>query len=185
MPGPQQTFPRASWWSYLVRLIINSQMDEVLDRDRTAITQPFAPGISCGVDLSTALQIEPDLDQGFDSDACPPVEFGQPLQDWFEMALQVATPVRPSVKNSWGEDEEEGDEEIPGEDVDDEEQDPFEDFDEDDFDDDFDDDFEEELDDEYEIEPADDGLVPATSEDLDEEILDEDEEIEPGVDDLD
>ncbi|MCE3018288.1 MAG: hypothetical protein LW870_20735, partial [Pirellula sp.] len=73
--------------------------------------------------------------------------------DWFEMALQAELPTRP-VRNSWGDDDEDVEEEIPDEEVvpaDDEDPDPFDDFDEEDFDDDFDDDFEEELDDEYEI----------------------------------
>jgi hypothetical protein len=168
-----------------VKLVINSQMDDSLDGDCAVQDHPLVPGVSCGVDLSKALEFEPEFDQGLEIDNSPTVEFGQPLQDWFELALQAETPARAPVRSSWGEDEEEGDEEIPGGDADEEEQDPFEDFDEDDFDDDFDDDFEEELDDEYEIEPADDGLVPGVVEDPDQEVLDEDEEIEPGIDDLD
>lgn len=94
--------------------------------------------------------------------------------DWFEMALQSELPSRP-IRNSWGDDDEDVEEEIPEEEAvpaDDEDPDPFDDFDEEDFDDDFDDDFEEELDDEYEIEPKDDGFVIGT-EDPD---LDPDEE---------
>lgn len=95
---------------------------------------------------------------------CQPLESTSPTPletDWFEMALLAELPTRP-VRNSWGDDDEDVEEEIPDEEVvpaDDEEPDPFDDFDEEDFDDDFDDDFEEELDDEYEIEPKDDGFV--------------------------
>ncbi len=99
-------------------------------------------------------------------------DFRQPAQDWYELALQAELVVKP-VRSSWGEDEEDADEEIPVEDGDEEEQDPFEDFDEDDFDDDFDDDFEEELEDEYEIEPADDGMVTEVEE-IDPEMIGED-----------
>jgi hypothetical protein len=97
--------------------------------------------------------------------------------DWFEMALQAELPTRP-VRNSWGDDDEDVEEEIPDEEVvpaDDEEPDPFDDFDEEDFDDDFDDDFEEELDDEYEIEPKDDGFVIGT----------DDPDLEPDEEDID
>lgn len=165
-----------------MKLVINSKMQNALDGD-CAVQEPrLVPGMSCGIDLSQALVLEPELD--LDQDSQPSVEFGQPLQDWFELALKAETPRLAPVKNSWGEDEEDVEDDIPGDDVEEEEQDPFDDFDEDDFDDDFDDDFEEELDDEYEIEPADDGLVPGAVEDVDEEILDEDEEIDPGLDDL-
>lgn len=103
--------------------------------------------------------------------------------DWFDAALRVdgpSMPVRPTpIRSSWGDDDEDGDDEIPeGDDEaveDEEEPDPFDDFDEEDFDDDFDDDFEEELEDEYEIEPADDGMLEGhpDAENIDEE-LDED-----------
>ena len=97
--------------------------------------------------------------------------------DWFELALQTESPTRP-IRNSWGDDDEDVEEEIPDEEAvpaDDEDPDPFDDFDEEDFDDDFDDDFEEELDDEYEIEPKDDGFVIGTDEpdlETDEEEID-------------
>ncbi len=100
-------------------------------------------------------------------------------QDWFELALQVETPVygvNPKSimpRASWGDDE---DEDLPEETEEEEEieADPFDDFDEEDFDDDFDDDFEEELEDEYEIEPADDGAATDTvDEDIEEIELDE------------
>ncbi len=97
--------------------------------------------------------------------------------DWFELALQTEAPAARPVINSWGDDDEEGDEEIPDEDApeeEDEDPDPFEDFDEEDFDDDFDDDFEEELDDEYEIEPKDDGFAAELGEDSDEDLDDAD-----------
>ena len=98
------------------------------------------------------------------------------------MALQAETPIRGSTRASWGEDEDEAEEEPIKEETEEEETDPFEDFDEDDFDDDFDDDFEEELDDEYEIEPADDGLVTESDADLaNGDILEEDEEVGPEV----
>lgn len=165
-----------------MKLVIDSKMQNALDGD-CAVQEPMlVPGMSCGIDLSQALVLDPELDSDLDSQ--PSVEFGQPLQDWFELALKAETPRLAPVKNSWGEDEEDVEDDIPGDDVEEDEQDPFDDFDEDDFDDDFDDDFEEELDDEYEIEPADDGLVPGAVEDIDEEILDEDEEIDPGLDDL-
>ena len=86
-------------------------------------------------------------------------------------------PTRP-IRNSWGDDDEDVEEEIPDEEVvpaDDEDPDPFDDFDEEDFDDDFDDDFEEELDDEYEIEPKDDGFVIGT----------DDPDLEPDEEDID
>jgi hypothetical protein len=173
-----------------VKLVINSQVengrtDDMLGHDsldgNCAVQEPpFVPGMSCGVDLSQALIIEPELDSDSDVDAQPAVEFGQPLQDWFEMALKSEAPKPAPVRNSWGEDEEDAEDDLPGEEGEDEDQDPFEDFDEDDFDDDFDDDFEEELDDEYEIEPADDGLVPGAVEDLEDEDLDE--EVDPNAD---
>jgi hypothetical protein len=80
--------------------------------------------------------------------------------DWFEMALQAELPTRP-VRNSWGDDDEDVEEEIPDEEVvpaDDEEPDPFE-----------------ELDDEYEIEPKDDGFVIGT----------DDPDLEPDEEDID
>ncbi len=85
----------------------------------------------------------------------------QDADDWFEAALLAQSPIVKPPRNSWGEDEEEVEDEPADEEEDGEEEDPdpFEDFDEDDFDDEFDDDFEEELEDEYEIEPADDGMV--------------------------
>ena len=149
--------------------------------------QPFLSDANCGIDLNTVLDIEPT--NAIDGDigtVAPAVEFGKPIQDWFEMALNAETPVKGSVRASWGEDEDEVEEEPIKEDTEDEDPDPFEDFDEDDFDDDFDDDFEEELDDEYEIEPADDGLVTDPGADLGNgEILDEDEEIGPSVEEVD
>lgn len=165
-----------------MKLVINSKMQNALDGDCAVQEPPFVPGMSCGIDLSQALMIEPELES--DQECQPSVEFGQPLQDWFELALKAETPRLAPVKNSWGEDEEDVEDEVPGAGTEEDEQDPFDDFDEDDFDDDFDDDFEEELDDEYEIEPADDGLVPGVVEDTQDEILDEDEEIDPGLDDL-
>ena len=144
-------------------------MQNALDGDCAVQEPTLVPGMSCGIDLSQALVLDPELDSDLDSQ--PSVEFGQPLQDWFELALKAETPRLAPVKNSWGEDEEDVEDDIPGDDVEEDEQDPF-------------DDFEEELDDEYEIEPADDGLVPGAVEDIDEEILDEDEEIDPGLDDL-
>ena len=165
-----------------MKLVIDSKMQNALDGD-CAIQKPlFVPGMSCGIDLSQALIIEPELES--DQESQPSVEFGQPLQDWFELALKAETPRLAANKNTWGEDEEDVEDEVPGAGTEEDEQDPFDDFDEDDFDDDFDDDFEEELDDEYEIEPADDGLVPGVVEDTQDEILDEDEEIDPGLDDL-
>jgi len=158
-----------------VNQLIQPQLDNGPEGDLAIQDRPFAPGMSCGVDLSEALFAEPE--------SGPNVEFGEPLQDWFEMALKAETPVRPPVQNSWGEDEEEAEDEVPVVDPE-EEQDPFDDFDEDDFDDDFDDDFEEELDDEYEIEPADDGLVPGMVETTTDDGLSSEEESEPGVDEI-
>ena len=169
-----------------MKLVINSQTENDLDGNCAVKDGDFVPEVTCGIDLSNALEFEPGYDREGEFEIQPSVELGQPLQDWFEMALQTEVPARVPLKNSWGEDEEEGEDEVPGDDLDEEEQDPFEDFDEDDFDDDFDDDFEEELDDEYEIEPADDGLVPGgIVDDTDEKILDEDEEIEPDLNELD
>jgi hypothetical protein len=146
---------------------------------------PAVPEISCGVDLTKALDFDSEADLG--AEISPSVEFGQPLQDWFELALQAETPVRGPVRNSWGEDDEDAEDEIPADDVEEDDQDPFEDFDEDDFDDDFDDDFEEELEDEYEIEPSDEGLVPGAGPDVDEELLDDEEsvDLDPGIEDID
>lgn len=168
-----------------MNLLIKSHMQNEVEGNCAVAEQPFGAEASCGIDLSTALEIEPIDSANERLGVHEPIdEFGQPVQDWFEMALKTESPTRPPVRNSWGEDEEEGEDELPGEEGDEEEQDPFEDFDEDDFDDDFDDDFEEELDDEYEIEPADDGLVTEVpDDDLDDvEILDEDEEVDPGID---
>ncbi|MEQ1830345.1 MAG: hypothetical protein ABL921_30590 [Pirellula sp.] len=166
-----------------MRFVINTQMNDVVVGDCAVQERPLVPELSCGIDLTKALEYEPDSDVELGS--VPSVEFGKPLQDWFEMALQAETPTRAPTKNSWGEDDEEADEEIPTDDADDEEQDPFEDFDEDDFDDDFDDDFEEELDDEYEIEPADDGMIPGDGKEVEEEMLDgESEELDPGIEDI-
>ena len=105
------------------------------------------------------------------------------VDDWFEAALQTSAasplPMRPPIRSSWGDDEDEADEDdLPEEaapEREDDEPDPFDDFDEEDFDDDFDDDFEEELEDEYQIEPADDGMLEGhpDAEDID-EALDED-----------
>jgi len=139
------------------------------------------------INLGSVLDLNPaDLGKGVVLALEPTVEIGKPLQDWFEMALKAETPIKVPLRASWGDDEEEVEEEPLKEDSEDEESDPFEDFDEDDFDDDFDDDFEEELDDEYEIEPADDGLVADPDADLgNNDILEEDEEIGPDVDDID
>ena len=161
-------------------------MEKEATGDCAVADLPYVGDSFVGSETETALDFQPIGDDSGDGFATePPVEFGRPLQDWFELALQAESPAPVPVRNSWGEDEEEGDDELPGEDGDEEEQDPFEDFDEDDFDDDFDDDFEEELDDEYEIEPADDGLVTEVpDEELDGEgILDEDEEVDPGIED--
>lgn len=97
--------------------------------------------------------------------------------DWFELALQTVAPVVRPIMSSWGDDDDEADEEIPDEDANEEEEDPdpFEDFDEEDFDDDFDDDFEEELEDEYEIEPKDDGFAfDDGTEEVDPDLIDDD-----------
>ncbi len=156
----------------------------MFDGDCAVEDQPFLPGTTYGIDSNTVQDIDStDAIDGDIETVEPVVEFGKPIQDWFEMALKVETPVKGSVRASWGEDEDEVEEEPIKEDTEDEDPDPFEDFDEDDFDDDFDDDFEEELDDEYEIEPADDGLVSDPDADLGNgEILDEDEEIGPDAD---
>ena len=171
----------------VVNRVNKPQMINRFDGDCAVEDQPFVPGASCGIDLSTVLDIDPsDVSDCVIGTIEPVVEFGKPLQDWFEMALKVETPIRGSVRASWGEDEDETEEDPVKEETEDEDPDPFEDFDEDDFDDDFDDDFEEELDDEYEIEPADDGLVADPDADLaNGDILDEDEEIGPDVDDID
>ena len=167
-----------------MNLVIKSQLENMFDGDYAVEDQPFVFDATCGIDLSIVLDIDPaDATNGDIGTAETVVELGRPIQDWFEMALNADTPVKGSVRASWGEDEDETEEEPIKEDSEDEDPDPFEDFDEDDFDDDFDDDFEEELDDEYEIEPADDGLVPGAVEDVNDEIMDEDEEIEPGLDD--
>lgn len=170
-----------------MNLVIKSQLENSFDGNCAVEDQPFAPDVSCSINLATVQDIDPsDTDEGGSSTLEPSVEFGKPLQDWFEMALKVESPKRGATLASWGEDEDETEEEPLKEDAEDEDADPFEDFDEDDFDDDFDDDFEEELDDEYEIEPADDGLVtdadvePGTG-----EILDEDEEVIPDTDEVD
>lgn len=170
-----------------MNLVINSQIENMHDGDCAVEDQPFLPEPTYGIELNSVLDLLPsDAFKGEIGTIEPVVEFGRPLQDWFEMALKVETPVKGPVRASWGEDEDETEEEPVKEDTDDEETDPFEDFDEDDFDDDFDDDFEEELDDEYEIEPADDGLVTDPDADLgNAKILDEEEEVDPDADEID
>ncbi|MGN6543438.1 MAG: hypothetical protein ACTHK7_00190 [Aureliella sp.] len=105
--------------------------------------------------------------------------------DWFEGALSVEVPERPStIANQWSDDDsseepdlDEDGVELPLDD-DQAEEDPFGDFDDDDFDDEFDDDFEEELEDDYEIEPDDSEMFPEESED--DEFGDEElDDIEP------
>ena len=136
--------------------------------------------------FSIRCPLEPNTDQGGNSPSQDSCE-----ADWFELALQTEAPrprpiptldpivsslAPPPVKNSWGDDEEESDEELPEDESkeSDDDPDPFEDFDEEDFDDDFDDDFEEELEDEYEIEPKDDGFAIDEGDDSDESVDDED-----------
>jgi len=169
-----------------VNLVINSQVENTFDGDCTVEDLPYSTEPTCEFSFQTVLDIDPaDSDSGDLGVIEPTVEFGKPLQDWFEMALQSETPKIGAIRASWGEDEDETEEEPVKEDAEEEEADPFEDFDEDDFDDDFDDDFEEELDDEYEIEPADDGLVTDADADLaNGEVLDEDEEIGPSIEEV-
>jgi len=169
-----------------VNLVIHTRLENGFDGNCAVQDEPYASEVTCGIELATVIDIDPaDANNSELVTVEPPVEFGKPLQDWFEMALKVESPARPPIQVSWGEDEDELEEEPVKEDADEDEQDPFEDFDEDDFDDDFDDDFEEELDDEYEIEPADDGLVAdADVEPGSGEILDEEEEIGPEIDEV-
>ena len=166
--------------------VINSQAENSFDGDCTVQELPYSTEPICKFSLKTVSDIGPAAaDNGDVGFIEPAVEFGKPLQDWFELALQAETPKRGSVRASWGEDEDETEEEPVKEDAEEEDADPFEDFDEDDFDDDFDDDFEEELDDEYEIEPADDGLVTDADADLaNGDVLGEDEEIGPSIDEV-
>ena len=185
-----------------MNLVIKSQMENMFDGDCAVEEQPYPPDTtrripyvgpavpSRTINLGSVLEMSPDdpddPKKGKFHAVDPTVEIGKPLQDWFEMALKAETPVKVPLRASWGEDEDEAEEEPVKEDSEDEDSDPFEDFDEDDFDDDFDDDFEEELDDEYEIEPADDGLVADPNADLaNGDILEEDEEIGPDADDID
>ena len=170
-----------------MNLVIKSQMENTFDSDCAVEEQPYLLDTTRRINLGSVLNITPvDPGKGGFCALESTVEFGKPLQDWFEMALKAETPVKVPLRASWGEDEDEVEEEPLKEDSEDEESDPFEDFDEDDFDDDFDDDFEEELDDEYEIEPADDGLVADPDADLGKgDILEEDEETSPEVDDID
>ena len=169
-----------------MNLVINSQVENTFDGDCTVKDLPYSTEPTYEFSFQTVLNIDPaDSDSGDLGVVEPAVEFGKPLQDWFEMALQSETPKIGPIRASWGEDEDETEEEPVKEDAEEEEADPFEDFDEDDFDDDFDDDFEEELDDEYEIEPADDGLVTDADADLaNGEVLDEDEEIGPNIEEV-
>ncbi len=170
-----------------MNLVIHSRLENGFDGNCAVQDEPYLPELTCGFDLATVNDIDPaDANSSEIGTVEPPVEFGKPLQDWFEMALNVESPARPPIRASWGEDEDEIEEDPIKEDSEDEDPDPFEDFDEDDFDDDFDDDFEEELDDEYEIEPADDGLVTDADVEIGTgEILDEDEEIGPHIDEID
>jgi hypothetical protein len=160
-----------------VNLVIKSQLENSFGGNCAVEEEPFASDVTCGISLETLQDIDPtDANSGDIGTVEPAVEFGKPLQDWFEMALRVESPVRGGIRASWGEDEDEVEEEPLKEETDDEDSDPFEDFD---------DDFEEELDDEYEIEPADDGLVTDADADLGNgEILDEDEEIGPDIDEI-
>jgi len=180
------TLRYANWWRQSVNLVINSQAENSFDGDCTVQDLPYSNEPICEFGLQTVLDIDAaDAGKGDVGVIEPTVELGKPLQDWFEMALQVETPKRGSVRASWGEDEDETEEEPIKEDAEEEEADPFEDFDEDDFDDDFDDDFEEELDDEYEIEPADDGLVTDADADLaNGDVHGEDEEIGPDIEEV-
>ena len=166
-----------------MNLVINSQLKNMFDGNCAVQDIPFPPESHCEIEQQTVPSNDPnEARKGDVGDLETAVEFGKPIQDWFEMALQAETPIRGSTRASWGEDEDEAEEEPIKEETEEEETDPFEDFDEDDFDDDFDDDFEEELDDEYEIEPADDGLVTESDADLaNGDILEEDEEIGPEV----
>ena len=100
-----------------MKLIHNSQTKNGLDGNCAVEEQPFGTVASCGIDLSKAMDFEPDYDSAMEPQNQPSVEFGEPLQDWFEMALKAETPVRAPAKNSWGEDEEEG-EDQRGEDLD-------------------------------------------------------------------
>ena len=169
-----------------MNLVIHSRLENGFDCNCAVQDEPYVPEVICGIDLATVSGIDPaDTNVGEIGTVEPSVEFGKPLQDWFEMALKVESPARPPIRASWSEDEDEPEEDPVKEESEEDEQDPFEDFDEDDFDDDFDDDFEEELDDEYEIEPADDGLVAdADVEPGSGEILDEEEEIGPDIDEV-
>ena len=170
-----------------MNFVIKSQMENMFDGNCAVEEQPYLSDTTRRINLGSVLDITTvDPDKGSLYSVESTVEFGKPLQDWFEMALKAETPIKVPLRASWGEEEDEVEEEPLKEDSEDEESDPFEDFDEDDFDDDFDDDFEEELDDEYEIEPADDGLVADPDADLGKGgILEEDEEIGPDVDDID
>lgn len=170
-----------------MNLVNNSQSENMFDGDCAVQDLPFSPEPICQINIRAVSIEDPSEAVNGDLDIVePPLELDEPIQDWFELALQAETPKRGSPRASWGEDEDEVEEDPLKEDVEEEEQDPFEDFDEDDFDDDFDDDFEEELDDEYEIEPADDGLVTDPDADLaNGEVLDEDEEIGPDIDEID
>lgn len=143
-------------------------------------TMSCGVGGSCGVDLSEDLFEGLDTEIGHTSRKTSILGDTEPAQDWFDAALKIEPAIRP-VRSSWGDDDEDTDEELPVEDGEEEEQDPFEDFDEDDFDDDFDDDFEEELDDEYEIEPADDGMATETEDGTVDPELADDEEVEPDL----
>lgn len=170
-----------------MNLVIHSRLENGFGSNCAVQDEPYLPELTCGIDLATVNDIDPaDFNSSDIGTVEPSVEFGKPLQDWFEMALKVESPSQPPIRGSWGEDEDELEEDPIKEDAEDEDPDPFEDFDEDDFDDDFDDDFEEELDDEYEIEPADDGLVTEADVEIGSgEILDEDEEIGPDLDEVD
>ena len=91
-----------------MNLVIKSQLENMFDGDCAVKDQPFVPNATCGIDLSTVLDI--DSSDGTNADIGtvePVIEFGRPIQDWFEMALKADTPIKGSVRASWGEDEDE------------------------------------------------------------------------------
>ena len=112
-----------------MNLVIKSQMENMFDGNCAVEEQPYLSDTTRRINLSSVLDITTvDPDKGSLYPVESTVEFGKPLQDWFEMALKAETPIKVPLRASWGEDEDEVEEEPLKEDSEDEESDPFEDF---------------------------------------------------------
>ena len=81
-----------------MNLDIHSRSEDGFDGNCAVQDEPYLPDATCGIDLATVIDIDPSDVHSSDIDTVePPVEFGKPLQDWFEMALKVESPARPPM----------------------------------------------------------------------------------------